>query len=65
MKVELHDKEKINQFLTIIKNLKTFSAFITLDIGNNEDNPSIYIQGMDSSQVSLFEIKIGYSRTQI
>ena len=58
MKVELHDKDKINQFLTIIKNLKTFSAFITLDISNKDDNSSIYIQGMDSSQVSLFEIKL-------
>lgn len=54
MKFEINDNAKKEIFLIIVKNLKQFTTFLTFTLNTEY----LYIQGMDSSQVSLFEVNI-------
>lgn len=52
MKFQLTTDSKINDFITIFKNIKNLVALVNLIIKDD----SIYIQGMDSSHICLLEI---------
>ena len=52
MKFQLATDSKVNDFITIFKNIKNLVPLVNLII--NED--SLYIQGMDSSHICLLEI---------
>jgi len=54
MELVLTNKQKINQFSIIFKNLKNISTDVEMHVQENR----IYIQGMDSGHVCLFEIEI-------
>lgn len=54
MKILIKDNSKTNKISIIFNNLKHFSDSIVLNF--NEDG--VYIQGMDSSHICLFECKI-------
>ena len=54
MELVLTNKQKINQFSLIFKNLKNIST----DVEMHVQEKRIYIQGMDSGHVCLFEIEI-------
>lgn len=54
MELVLTNKQKINQFSLIFKNLKNISTDVEMHVQENR----IYIQGMDSGQICLFEIEI-------
>jgi proliferating cell nuclear antigen PCNA len=54
MEFVLTNKQKINQFSLIFKNLKNISSEVEMHIQEHR----IYIQGMDSGQVCLFEIEL-------
>jgi len=55
MKLELSNKTKVGQLVTIFRNIKT----IVTDANINISETGCYIQSMDSSHVCLIEIKIG------
>ena len=54
MKLILHDKEKIQQFLVFFRHIKEMTDFINLRFDNNR----MYSQGMDNNHISLFEISL-------
>jgi len=54
MKILIKDNNKTNKIAIIFNNLKHFSDTVVLNFNDN----GIYIQGMDSSHVCLFECKI-------
>ena len=54
MKLVLTDKEKLSQFAVLFQNLKTFSEHVIMYMSEE----GIYMQGMDSSQCSCFDIKL-------
>lgn len=54
MKIVLTDKQKVQQFACILRHLKNISSNIEMVI-----NPTnLYVQGMDCTHVSLFEINL-------
>ena len=54
MKIILNDKRKVRQFACILRHLKNLSSNIEMVI-----NPQkLYVQGMDSSHASLFELSL-------
>ena len=53
--ITINNSSKVNQFNTILQNLKGISNSLLL----NCDEKGIYAQGMDGSHVCLFELKIG------
>jgi proliferating cell nuclear antigen len=54
MEIIIQDKLKAELFINIFQNIKLFSDIFTIDI--NEE--TFYIQGMDASHVSIFEINL-------
>lgn len=54
MRILISDPKHANALATIFCNLKQFSSVITMHV--SEDG--VYIQGMDTSQVCLFECKV-------
>ena len=54
MELVLTNKQKINQFSHIFKNLKNISTDVEMHIQENR----VYIQGMDAGHVCLFEIEL-------
>lgn len=54
MKILLTNKQKINQISLIFKNLKNISTDVEMIVQENR----IYIQGMDSGHVCLFELEL-------
>jgi len=52
MKIVLTDKQKVQQFACILRHLKNISSNIEMIVYPT----NIYVQGMDGSHVSLFEI---------
>lgn len=54
MKILIKDNSKTNKISIIFNNLKHFSDSIVLNFNEN----GVYIQGMDSSHICLFECKI-------
>jgi proliferating cell nuclear antigen len=54
MEIIIENREKAELFINIFQNIKLFSDIFTVDI-----SPEVfYIQGMDASHVSIFEIKL-------
>ena len=54
MNITLSESTKVNQFASIMKNLKHFSQDVEFVV--SEDG--VYTQGMDGSHVCLFELSI-------
>jgi len=54
MKFEIKDKKKCDIFISIFNNLKNFTDNTLINV--NEDE--LYIQGMDNSHVSMYELKL-------
>jgi proliferating cell nuclear antigen PCNA len=54
--IELLNANKIQQFKTIFQNIKNFSKEININI--NKDKKSFYIQCIDFSKVSVFELNL-------
>ncbi len=57
MKFEIKDKKKCDIFISIFNNLKNFTDNTLINV--NEDE--LYIQGMDNSHVSMYELKLNKS----
>lgn len=57
MRFTITDKEKAECFCTIFKHIKNFTDHITFQF----EDDMLYVQGMDSCQVSLYEIKFSKS----
>lgn len=51
---KLINNEKANQFISIIKTLKLFNDYISFFFNSDK----LYIQGMDSSHICLYEVNI-------
>lgn len=54
MKIVLTDKQKVQQFACILRHLKNISSNIEMIVYPT----NVYVQGMDGSHVSLFEINL-------
>tara|TARA_Y100000816_G_scaffold237528_1_gene183524 strand:- start:1935 stop:2714 length:780 start_codon:yes stop_codon:yes gene_type:complete len=54
MKFVISDKKKFSVFTTLFRHLPQFTETINLHVTEE----GIYVQGMDTSQISLFEIKL-------
>jgi len=54
MKFVISDKKKFSVFTTLFRHLPQFTETINLHVAET----GIYVQGMDTSQISLFEIKL-------
>ena len=54
MKFVISDKKKFSVFSTLFRHLPQFTETINLHVTEE----GIYVQGMDTSQISLFEIKL-------
>ena len=54
MKIELSDPKKVLQFSIILQNIRVYSDHVVINITNEE----MFIQGMDTSHCSFFEIKL-------
>jgi proliferating cell nuclear antigen len=54
MKFVISDKKKFSVFSTLFRHLPQFTETINLHVSET----GIYVQGMDTSQISLFEIKL-------
>ena len=52
MNIVLSEPTKVNQFASIMKNLKNFSQDVEFVVSEN----SVYTQGMDGSHCCLFEM---------
>jgi proliferating cell nuclear antigen PCNA len=52
--IELNNATKVQQFKTIFQNIKTFSKDLNIHLNTN----SLYIQCMDNSKVSIFEMNL-------
>jgi len=57
MKFTIQDKQKCSHFIQLLQNMKAFSEHILLHF----DNERLYVQGMDSSHVSVYELKLNSS----
>jgi proliferating cell nuclear antigen len=57
MIVEIKNLKKAEQFVQIFQNLKLFTTNLNISFRKEQ----VYIQGMDSSHVSLFEVKLAKS----
>ena len=57
MRFTITDKEKADCFCTVFKHIKNFTDHITFQF----EDDMLYVQGMDSCQVSLYEIKFSKS----
>lgn len=53
---KLTQTEKVEKFVTIFSNLKGFTEFITLRL----ETQKLFVQGMDSSHISMFEINLSH-----
>jgi len=51
---KLTQPTKVEQFVTIFSNLKGFTEYITLRLEENK----MFVQGMDNSHISMFEINL-------
>ena len=59
MKLEIKDSEKKNIFTKVLKYLTQFTPTVSFRCGKEEDDEErLYIQGMDSAHVSLFELQL-------
>ena len=60
MNLEIQNCEKKNIFTRVLKYLTQFTSTVTIRCGKEGDDPKerLYIQGMDSAHVSLFELKL-------
>ena len=54
MKFVISDRKKFHVFSTLFRHLPQFTETINMHITEE----GIYVQGMDTSQISLFEIKL-------
>lgn len=54
MKIVISDRKKFSVFTTLFRHLPQFTETINLHVTDT----GIYVQGMDTSQISLFEIKL-------
>ena len=52
MRIEIHDKKKCELFITIFNHIKSFNENINIDVQSDK----LFIQGMDHSHVSIFEL---------
>jgi len=55
MKLVLNEQTKVNQLITIFKNLKVFTTNLVI---NMNEEKGIFIQGIDNTQCCLCEVKI-------
>lgn len=51
---KLTQTEKVEKFVTVFSNLKGFTEYVTLRL----EEEKLFVQGMDSSHVSMFEINL-------
>jgi len=51
---KLTQNEKVEQFVTVFSNLKGFTEYVTLRL----EQEKLFVQGMDSSHISMFEINL-------
>ena len=54
MEIKITDLQKANVFVELFQYLKQFVSIISLTLKTDQ----FYIQGMDSSQISIFEISL-------
>ena len=54
MKILINDEQKCIDFVNVFQHLKLFSANINLQISSER----FYIQGMDASHVSIYELNM-------
>tara|TARA_B100000424_G_scaffold89018_1_gene66610 strand:- start:1064 stop:1837 length:774 start_codon:yes stop_codon:yes gene_type:complete len=54
MRIEIHDKKKCDLFMTIFSHIKSFNETINIVV----DTDKLFIQGMDNSHVSVFEVNL-------
>lgn len=54
MKLEITDIHKADTFIQVLQNLKFFSDCVSLTF----EHDKLYVQGMDTSHISIFEINI-------
>ena len=54
MNIQLKNEDKCSIFVNIFQNLKLFTTNININV--NEEK--FYIQGLDSSHVSIFELNL-------
>jgi len=57
MKIELSDAKKVVQFSIILQNIRAYSEHVVMNISKD----GLFMQGMDSSHCSFFEIKLNPS----
>ena len=57
MKFTIQDKQKCSHFIQLLQNMKAFSEHVLLQF----DSERLYVQGMDSSHVSVYELKLNSS----
>jgi proliferating cell nuclear antigen PCNA len=58
MNLEIKDPDKKNIFTKVLKYLTQFTEVVSISCGKEGDEDRLYIQGMDSAHVSLFELHL-------